>query len=415
MWVAPPQGATFGTTTGPRRRSRSSATTHRSGDATGLMSTSADTPWSSSHPATSTRSAPPPASRGATAAANEAGPPEDALGTKRRIQGIDLARGVAVCLMILSHGVNGLLRFDQFTSWGMVPVHAITKFSSSLFFLVFGVAMAVAFVPKTTAPDWPERRNKLLRRGLVILFWYKVLTIVEMQHLHEAPQIVDALLYRRFPSYVEILGFYAIALLAWAVARYVPFGSAEPLQALLVEHPDHYTWGQLSRAPLVLAGLLIGELVRNHYHDARRRRWLSFAVMGCGALLLSAFFVAVAPAVDEHLHAVARNAGKHPPELLFMLFSVGGALVLLGLALLGGERAARALRPVTLIGSDALQAFIFHIAIIFLLFRGLLGLFHEVEYGVALTLTLILILATAGWIHFYQALQAAGRRQSRAS
>lgn len=442
MWVAPPQGATFGTTTGPRRRSRSSATTHRSGDATGLMSTSADTPWSSSHPATSTRSAPPPASRGAAAAANEAGPPEDALGTKRRIQGIDLARGVAVCLMILSHGVNGLLRFDQFTSWGMVPVHAITKFSSSLFFLVFGVAMAVAFVPKTTAPDWPERRNKLLRRGLVILFWYKVLTIVEMQHLHEAPQIVDALLYRRFPSYVEILGFYAIALLwipfalplwrrlptalrwaspalvallAWAVARYVPFGSAEPLQALLVEHPDHYTWGQLSRAPLVLAGLLIGELVRSHYHDARRRRWLSFAVMGCGALLLSAFFVAVAPAVDEHLHAVARNAGKHPPELLFMLFSVGGALVLLGLALLGGERAARALRPVTLIGSDALQAFIFHIAIIFLLFRGLLGLFHEVEYGVALTLTLILILATAGWIHFYQALQAAGRRQSRAS
>ncbi len=404
------------------------------------MSTSADTPWSSSRPADLTLGAPLRASRRATGASSAG--PEDAIRRKCRIQGIDLARGVAVCLMILSHGVNGLLRFDQFTTWGMVPVHAITKFSSSLFFLVFGVAMAVAFVPKTSAPDWPARRNKLLRRGLVILFWYKVLTIVEMQHLHEAPQIVDALLYRRFPSYVEILGFYAIALLwipfalplwgrlpaalrwispalvallAWAVASYVPFGGAEPLQALLVEHPDHYTWGQLSRAPLVLVGLLIGDLVRARYHDAERRRRLAFAVMLGGGLLLSAFFIGVAPAIGEHLHAVARNAGKHPPELLFMLFSVGGAFILLGLALLGGERAARALRPVTLIGSDALQAFIFHIAIIFLVFRGLLGLFHEVEYGVALGLTLVLILATAGWVHFYRALQSAGRHRSRAS
>src|SRR5690606_41624618 len=68
--------------------------------------------------------------------------------------------------MILSHGVNALLPFSDFPAWGQVPVHALTKFSSSLFVIVFGVALAVAFVPKALDADWPRRRNRLLRRGL---------------------------------------------------------------------------------------------------------------------------------------------------------------------------------------------------------------------------------------------------------
>lgn len=394
-----------------------------------------------------------------------------AVQSRRRIQSIDLARGIAVCLMILSHGVNGLLRFDQFTDWGMVPIHALTKLSSSLFFLVFGVAMGVAFVPKTSQPDWPKRRNKLLKRGLVILFWYKVLTIVEMQHLHDWPEIRDALLYRRFPSYVEILGFYAIALLwfpfflrlwprlpaalrwtspllvaalAWAVARFVPFGSAESLQALLVEHPEHYTWGQLSRAPLLLLGLLIGDWVLRTSHDvpsqdaaqdpadaaahvaadaaadaAVRRRLFLAALGGAGAFCLLVYFAAIAPDVRGGLEAAARNVGKHPPELLFMLFSVGGALCLLALALAGGDRWAELLRPVTVVGSDALQAFIFHILVIFLVWRTWLGYFHEVNYSFALTHAVGLIFATAGWIWLYHrasdCLRRAGRSAARGS
>src|SRR5690606_26815968 len=131
--------------------------------------------------------------------------PSDPSPTSRRIDAIDLARGLAVCLMILSHGANGLLRFDQFTSWVLAPIHALTQCSSSLFYLVFGMALAIAYVPKIGTPDWAERREQLLKRGLTVLFWYKVLTIVEMQHLHRPSEVVDALLYRRFPSYVEIL------------------------------------------------------------------------------------------------------------------------------------------------------------------------------------------------------------------
>ena len=119
-------------------------------------------------------------------------------GLRPRIEAIDLARGLAVCLMIVAHGTNGLLPYSDFPDWGQVPVHAITKFSSSLFFVVFGIALAVAFVPKTSAPDWPRRRNHLLWRGLVVLFWYKVLTVVGLWD-RGRDGIVDALLYRDFP------------------------------------------------------------------------------------------------------------------------------------------------------------------------------------------------------------------------
>lgn len=352
-------------------------------------------------------------------------PASPASSGRGRIEAIDLARGMAVCLMILSHGVNGLLSFDDFTDWGMVPIHAITKFSSSLFIIMFGIAMAVAFVPRTGKSDWPKRRLKLLLTGLVVLFWYKALTVVEMNHLHEPADIVDALLYRAFPSYVEILGFYAIALLwipfflplwarmpaaarwaspivlglvSWLLLENFGFWGSEPLQALLVEHPDYYTWGQLARGPLILIGLLVGGMMLKWYHARHTRLWLAGGLAGLGLAALLLFLVLVREDVHAGLLAMAHNAGKHPPELPFMLFSMGGAFVLLGLSLLGGERLATWLRPVTIVGSDALKAFIFHIVVIFVVFRHLLGWFHTVSYGFALSWAIALIFATAAWI-----------------
>lgn len=349
-----------------------------------------------------------------------------------RIEAIDFARGLAVCLMILSHGVNGLLSFDQFTSWGLVPIHAITKFSSSLFIMVFGIALAVAFVPRTQTPEWPRYRLKLLLNGVIVLFWYKVLTFVEMMHLHEPEAIVDALLYRGFPSYVEILGFYAIALLwlpwvlplwarmpiwarwaspvvmgllSWLLLRHFGFWGSETLQALLVEHPDYYTWGQLSRGPLVLLGLLIGGLMLQHYGEDRGRRRLAAAIGGVALLLAIAFVLLTAPDWSAALLALAHNAGKHPPELLFMLFSMAGALLLLALAILGGERLATWLRPITIVGTGALLAFIFHIVVIFAGFRFLLGYFHTVSYQQALMLTLLVLAATPVWIKLVRWIQ----------
>lgn len=344
---------------------------------------------------------------------------------RRRIVAIDFARGLAVTLMILSHGIKGLLDFDQIPSWGLVPIHLTTKFSSSLFILVFGIALVVAFLPQVDTPNWPSARNKLLIRGLVILFWYKVLTIVEMVPLYSREDILNTLLYRAFPVYVEILGFYAIALLwvpltlpiwkklplwskflvpaafawfAFELSRSFDFWGSESLQAILVEHPQHYTSGQLARAPLIFSGFLLGDVIARSYWNLKWRSILAGALVGAGALMLFAFYWDARSGLYNELVLVAKNEGKHPPEIAFMLFSVGGALGLLGLSLFGGEHLARIVRPITTIGQNALQAFIFHIFVLFVFYRYLFDYWRNVSYGHALALTIALILMTAVWI-----------------
>lgn len=345
---------------------------------------------------------------------------------EERIAAIDLARGVAIALMIISHAVSGLLGLRLVPDWGMVPVHLITKFSSSLFILVFGIALAVAFLPHAGSERWPRRRRKLWLRALEVLFWYKVLIVVEMLPMYSAEDILATLLWQNFAIWVEILGFYAIALLwvplvlpLWVKVplwgrllllvgtiglatwlQDVDFGGHAILKALLVDHEDHYAWGQLSRAPLIMAGLLIGEALLRCYFSPPWRRRLVMSLLAGGVLMLTGFLVLamLAGDLDAALLAVARNVGKHPPGLAFMLFSVGGALVILAASLAGGEPLARWLKPVTVVGSDALKAFVFHIVAIFLMLRFLLDGWQAYSYLQVLAIGIALVLGAAGWI-----------------
>jgi hypothetical protein len=356
-----------------------------------------------------------------------------------RIDAIDFARGVAVALMILSHGIKGLLTFDQIPTWGMVPVHLITKISSSLFILVFGISLAVVYVPHVGTERWPEKRKRLLIRALKVFFWYKILTIAEMTPLYSREDIIKTLLYQAFPVYVEILGFYAIAL-AW-VAFFLPvwqklpkvwqlalpvatalasiwlyhhfdFWGSDVLQALLVEHHKHYTWGQIARAPLIFLGLLIGEQTVAWRRSGRSAIWPSLAFLSVAAVLLAGFLVISFPTLQADLLAIAKNEGKHPPALKFMLFSLGGAFLALSVAFAGGRFLAHALKPITLIGQDALQSFICHIFVIFVIYRYLLNYWHQVTYEQALGLTAAAMAVTALWIQVLHWLDKSQRLRS---
>ncbi|MDQ7729095.1 acyltransferase family protein [Halomonas sp. SpR8] len=343
-----------------------------------------------------------------------------------RIEAIDLARGLAIGLMIISHAVSGLVGIRNVPDWGMVPIHFLTKFSSSLFIMVFGIALAVAFLSHTQSDDWPKRRLKLWLRAVEVWFWYKALLVIEMLPFYSPSEIVDALLYGRFAIWVEILGFYAIALLwvplilpLWARAplwsrlasigvlialtvwlQSLTFGGNDILKALLVDHEDHYTWGQISRAPMILVGLLIGEALLRCYFEPAARRRLVLTLLGLGALMVAGFYGLAFASGDVHaaMLAVAKNVGKHPPGLEFMLFSLGGALVLLAAALAGGTNAAKALMPLTIVGSNALMAFIFHILMIFLVLRFLWEGEGMYTYPQALGVGGLLILGAAAWI-----------------
>jgi hypothetical protein len=357
-----------------------------------------------------------------------------------RIDAIDFARGVAVALMILSHGIKGLLAFEQIPSWGMVPVHLVTKISSSLFILVFGISLAVVYEPHVGTDRWPEKRKRLLIRALKVFFWYKILTIAEMTPLYSREDIIKTLLYQAFPVYVEILGFYAIAL-AW-VAFFLPlwrklpklgqlalpvatafagiwlyhhfdFWGSDVLQALLVEHPKHYTWGQIARAPLVFLGLLIGARIVAWRKSGRRSALMpAFAFLAVAVALLAGFLFISFPTLRADLLAIAKNEGKHPPELKFMLFSLGGAFLALAIAFAGGKVLAHALKPITLIGQDALQSFICHIFVIFVIYRYLLNYWHQVSYEQALGLTAAAMAVTALWIQVLHWLDKSQRLRS---
>src|SRR5688572_1332853 len=68
-------------------------------------------------------------------------PPEVAASSSSRLEALDSARGLAIALMVMSHTVKGLLPFKELPEWGLVPIHLVTKFSSTLFILVFGVSV----------------------------------------------------------------------------------------------------------------------------------------------------------------------------------------------------------------------------------------------------------------------------------
>lgn len=342
-----------------------------------------------------------------------------------RIPAVDLARGIAVALMILSHGIVGLLSFEDLPSYGQIPIHLITKFSSSTFIMVFGIALAVAFLPRVGTERWPRLRVKLLLSGVTVFFWYKVLTVAEMLYLFRPSDIVDTLLYRNFPSFVEILGFYAIALMwvpfllplwrrtplivrlispaalalfgVWVADNVTFWGSAQ-LRAIFVEDEAYYTWGQLTRGPLVLLGLLIGEALLWCHNNLRWRLSMAGVLLVVSGLLFLSLWWVASPELAQAIDLIATNVGKHPPSLPFMLFSMGGAFLIIGLSVAGGPLLATVLYPLTVIGSNALQAFIFHIIVIFVGFRYLMGFWQTVEYDFALMLTLGLILATGVWI-----------------
>lgn len=340
-----------------------------------------------------------------------------------RLESIDFIRGLALVLMMLSHGIKGLLLWENFPTWGLVPVHVITKFSSTLFIMTFGISLAVAYLPHVGTPLWPQKRMRLLWRSLEIMFWYKVLTVAQMIQGYSNQEILDALLFKTFPDFVEVLGFYAFALL-W-IPLLLPLWKRTPillkvgyvaamiyghfyfsynfswenisLKAIMVENRGYFTFGQLTRGPLVLFGLILGEQV----YQARRDKWLMFIIslilISLGAALLGMHFGMHKEMYFETLLGLAKNAGKHPPSQSFMLFSLGGALMLCGMGLAGGRILSRIFYPITLIGRYSLEVFVFHIMVIFIVYRYLLDYYHNVDYLMALNLTAILILGSAAW------------------
>ncbi len=336
-----------------------------------------------------------------------------------RIETIDMARGIAISLMFLSHCVKGLLSFQMMPQWGIVPIHLITKFSSSLFIMIFGMSLSLFFANTIETPKWPKKRKKLLIRGLEILFWYKVLTFVQMFQIYPEQVIIDTLLFKKFPDFVEVLGFYAICLM-W-IPFFLPFwrglstpfkflvillfgfigtsltqsdwGSYTSLKAILVEHKGYYTFGQFQRGAIVCMGLLLGDTLQSFKDRNRGQNYLSAILLLLSLCFFGFFYYISGENTDQFLQAIARNNGKHPPMAHFMSFSLGGAFGILSLLLFARNYLSKLFLPFTYIGRTPLFSFSYHIIVIFVFYRWIFDLRRNTTYEAALWLTLLLLIS----------------------
>lgn len=355
---------------------------------------------------------------------------------------MDTARGIAIALMFLSHTVKGLLSHKMIPDYGVVPIHLLTKLSSSLFILVFGFAVAVVFLPKAGTKRWPAARWGLFKRALVVMFWYKVLIVVQMFERAKPERIIETLTWQRFPDFVEILHFYGWFVLLLVVL--LPIWRASPLvvrvlfpvvfgvagwwlhvsfdfwgiwqlKAVIVEHPKTFCFGILTRGSMALAGLLAGDLLLAN-RDHRVFRHLTAAIciiLGC--LFVITFFWVYRDALPATLYDLALNHGKHPPNFPFVTFTFGGALAVLGACLAAPPALLKLGRPFTIVGQESLFCFVFHIVVIFVGYRYLLGLRHDVTYPQALGLTLLVFGSAAAVAAFKTQLKRSMRHAQRAA
>jgi uncharacterized membrane protein len=339
--------------------------------------------------------------------------------TTERYGSIDIARGIAVFLMILSHGIVGLVPFDKLEGFALIPIHLVTKFSSSLFILIFGVSLALFYAPHASTPDWPRRRTKLILKGFEILVWYKILTFIQMFQTYDRTAILDAMFFLRFPDFVEVLGFYGIFLLwfpfllpRWVkmpilsqlvtiaavyftgsfLSQVLDFGSWTPLKAILFEHDGFFTFGQFQRGALVLLGMFMGAALISKHETKYRYHIAAAGVIGLGVFYLTSANLEVS------LLNIASNIGKHPPTLEFMSFSLGGALLLFSTTLFLKSKVPVLLDGFAVLGRNPLQAFVFHIFVIFVFYRFLLDLKHQVTYPAAVGFTILLLMGTVAWV-----------------
>lgn len=282
-------------------------------------------------------------------------------------------------LMIFSHTLRSLVDREEMSQALLHPsltwaAMLLTKAATPLFLICSGIALSLA---------QGSGRLRLLRRAALLWLSYQGLLLLEvLLQGGSAPQVWLVLSGQTLSRHGEILRFYALFLAlapAWLpLWRRSPCwlrGLWVPLPWLLasawtpgVDEPGSTTWRWsllgaagvntfplLPWSPLVLLGLLLGVRL------TRRRAWLLMA----GAWLL--FGLAVEGRVLESLEPIVLQRWKRPPNLAYLGFCTGFALLALA-ALVPNHpwrRQPASRHPLEVLGRRPLLLFNVHFPMLF--------------------------------------------------
>lgn len=308
-----------------------------------------------------------------------------------RVEAIDVVRGVIMVLMALDHtrdffGNSGLNPTDPanttiplfFTRW-------ITHFCAPVFFLLTGTGAFLSMRKKSK----PELSRFLFTRGLWLIFlelvvtrgfgWqfnfdYHLTMLVVLWALGWAMIVLSVLVYLP-PSVVTMFGVVMIA----SHNLFDSVQSSNPLWSILhspnfvMNHPQHTVFAAYPLMPWIgvtAAGYGLGQIYI--WPSARRRALL----LPLGIGLCVAFFVLRAINVygDPQRWSTQKsatftvlsflNTTKYPPSLLFLLMTLGPALLFLRAV---DVRTPRWLWPALIVGKVPMFYYLLHIPLIHLL------------------------------------------------
>jgi len=318
-----------------------------------------------------------------------------AAASRVRVESVDVLRGVVMILMALDHvrdyfGAPVNPTDPATTTVALFFTRWITHVCAPVFFLLTGVGAQLALRRRSTG----ELSRFLLTRGLWLLFleivvlrslgWqfnfdYRLTVLTVLWALGWAMITLAGLV--RLP--VRAVAAFGVGMIATHnLLDFIPasaFGALAPLWSVLhapnVIYSDgrHVVLAAYALVPWVgvtAAGYALGVIFR--WDAGRRRAFLLRLGVGC----IAAFLVLRAANAygDPAPWSVQRsplftalsflNATKYPPSLLYLLMTLGPAL--LALRALDG-RTPRLLRPALVIGQVPLFYYLLHVPLIHLL------------------------------------------------
>ena len=316
---------------------------------------------------------------------------ESAVTKHVRIESIDVVRGVIMILMALDHvrdffGNSGFNPTDPATT--TVPLFFtrwITHFCAPVFFLLTGTGAYLSLGSRTKR----ELSRFLFTRGLWLIFLeivvtrgfglqfnfdYRVTLLLVLWALGWAMIVLSALVY--LPTWlVTAFGVVMIAThnLFDSVQSMNPLWSILHSPGVIVTDPRHVVFAAYSLIPWVgvtAAGYGLGQIYRRPAEWRRDFLFRKGIVLTLGFLVLRALDFYGDPQRWATQRSAAftvlsfLNTTKYPPSLLFLLMTLGPALLFLWSVEAG---APPWLRPALTIGKVPMFYYLLHLPLIHLL------------------------------------------------
>lgn len=327
--------------------------------------------------------------------ADSTAPVGPATSNRFRVESVDLLRGIIIVIMALDHvhdffGALGANPTDLATTTApLFLTHWITHFCAPVFFLLTGTGARLALRRMSKR----KLSRFLLTRGLWLLFLevvvmrfalqfnfdYQVTIITVLWALGWAMIVLAGLIH--FPG-SAIVAFGVVLVAGHNLLDGIPasaFGTLAPLWSVLhapgflINTPRHVVFIAYPLIPwlgVTALGYTLGQTYR--WSDERRRALLLGLGVGLSVgfvllRLLNVYGDPVAWSVQKSALWTALSfldTNKYPPSLLFLLMTLGPALLLLRVFDNGFPRW---LRPALTIGKVPLFFYVLHFYVIHLL------------------------------------------------